>query len=72
MAVASSSGPILMASVLQIPGVPIMYIQQHQYSIERLPEATIGGGMISWKHLPNSEIVFAYYNVLRTLILSHQ
>lgn len=28
----------------QIPGVPIMYITQHQYSIERLPEATIGGG----------------------------
>lgn len=29
---------------LQIPGVPIMYITQHKYSIERLPEATIGGG----------------------------
>lgn len=28
----------------QIPGVPIMYITQHKYSIERLPEATIGGG----------------------------
>ncbi|BBG97611.1 PIN domain-like family protein [Prunus dulcis] len=26
-----------------IPGVPIMYITQHKYSIERLPEATIGG-----------------------------
>ena len=32
---------------LQIPGVPIMYITQHKYSIERLPEATIGGGMYS-------------------------
>jgi hypothetical protein len=25
----------------QIPGVSIMYITQHKYSIERLPEATI-------------------------------
>ncbi|PWA78492.1 PIN domain-like family protein [Artemisia annua] len=30
--------------VTQIPGVPIMYITQHKYSIERLPEATMGGG----------------------------
>ncbi|XXG89936.1 hypothetical protein AAC387_Pa12g1821 [Persea americana] len=30
----------------KIPGVPIMYITQHKYSIERLPEATIGGGRI--------------------------
>lgn len=29
--------------IRKIPGVPIMYIQQHRYSIERLPEATIGG-----------------------------
>jgi U3 small nucleolar RNA-associated protein 24 len=29
--------------IRKIPGVPIMFIQQHQYSIERLPEATIGG-----------------------------
>lgn len=28
----------------KIPGVPIMYIKQHKFSIERLPEATIGGG----------------------------
>jgi len=34
-------------SVLQIPGVPIMYITKHRYSIERLPEATIGGGRYS-------------------------
>lgn len=27
----------------KIPGVPIMYLSQHRYSIERLPEATIGG-----------------------------
>lgn len=33
--------------MLQIPGVPIMFISQHQYSIERLPEATIGGGKYS-------------------------
>ncbi|CAA2998100.1 rRNA-processing FCF1 homolog [Olea europaea subsp. europaea] len=32
--------------IRKIPGVPIMYITQHKYSIERLPEATIGGGMI--------------------------
>ncbi|KAL4198858.1 hypothetical protein AMTRI_Chr03g48150 [Amborella trichopoda] len=29
--------------IRKIPGVPIMYITQHKYSIERLPEATIGG-----------------------------
>lgn len=29
--------------LLQIPGVPIMYIHAHRYSIERLPEATMGG-----------------------------
>lgn len=28
---------------LQIPGVPIMYLAKHRYTIERLPEATIGG-----------------------------
>ncbi len=27
----------------QIPGVPIMYLQSHRYTIERLPEATMGG-----------------------------
>lgn len=27
----------------KIAGVPIMYIQSHKYSIERLPEATMGG-----------------------------
>ncbi|KAJ6879508.1 hypothetical protein NC652_032947 [Populus alba x Populus x berolinensis] len=30
--------------IRKIPGVPIMYITQHKYSIERLPEATVGGG----------------------------
>lgn len=40
----SASGLDSVGSLLQIPGVPIMYISQHQYSIERLPEATIGGG----------------------------
>ncbi|KAF7106802.1 hypothetical protein CFC21_107513 [Triticum aestivum] len=29
--------------IRKVPGVPIMYITQHRYSIERLPEATIGG-----------------------------
>ncbi|RMZ57493.1 hypothetical protein APUTEX25_003736, partial [Auxenochlorella protothecoides] len=29
--------------IAKIPGVPIMYIQSHRYSIERLPEATMGG-----------------------------
>ena len=27
----------------KIPGVPIMFITRHQYNIERLPEATVGG-----------------------------
>ena len=27
----------------QIPGVPIMYVQSRRYTIERLPEATLGG-----------------------------
>ncbi|EXC22884.1 hypothetical protein L484_007493 [Morus notabilis] len=30
--------------IRKIPGVPIMYLSRHRYSIERLPEATIGGG----------------------------
>ncbi|WVZ00203.1 hypothetical protein V8G54_026272 [Vigna mungo] len=29
--------------IRKIPGVPIMYITKHRYSIERLPEATMGG-----------------------------
>jgi U3 small nucleolar RNA-associated protein 24 len=29
--------------IRKIPGVPIMYVTQRKYSIERLPEATIGG-----------------------------
>ncbi|KAJ9681307.1 hypothetical protein PVL29_020267 [Vitis rotundifolia] len=33
--------------IRKVPGVPIMYITKHQYSIERLPEATIGGGTIT-------------------------
>ncbi|KDP31501.1 hypothetical protein JCGZ_15421 [Jatropha curcas] len=32
--------------IRKIPGVPIMYITQHKYSIERLPETTIGGGKL--------------------------
>ncbi|KAK3024494.1 hypothetical protein RJ639_043811, partial [Escallonia herrerae] len=32
--------------IRKVPGVPIMYITQHKYSIERLPEATIGGGTV--------------------------
>ncbi|KAL1826675.1 hypothetical protein ACET3Z_005087 [Daucus carota] len=31
--------------IRKIPGVPIMYITKHKYSIERLPEATMGGGV---------------------------
>jgi U3 small nucleolar RNA-associated protein 24 len=26
-----------------VPGVPIMYLAAHRYTIERLPDATIGG-----------------------------
>ena len=29
--------------IRKVPGVPIMYIKEHKYSIERLPEAAIGG-----------------------------
>jgi U3 small nucleolar RNA-associated protein 24 len=29
--------------IRKVPGVPIMYIQSHRYTIERLPEATMGG-----------------------------
>lgn len=29
--------------IRKIPGVPIMYIRSHKYSIERLPEANMGG-----------------------------
>jgi hypothetical protein len=32
-----------MEVTLQIPGVPVMYLQSHKYTIERLPEATMGG-----------------------------
>ena len=27
--------------IRKIPGVPIMYIQAHRYTIERLPEASV-------------------------------
>ncbi|KAJ0110734.1 hypothetical protein Patl1_00532 [Pistacia atlantica] len=37
--------------IRKVPGVPIMYITQHKYSIERLPEATIGGGRLNPKDL---------------------
>ncbi|CAI5974869.1 unnamed protein product [Closterium sp. NIES-65] len=33
--------------IRKVPGVPIMYITQRKYSIERMPEATIGGGTIA-------------------------
>ena len=29
--------------IRKIPGVPIMYLQQHRYTVERLPEAVVGG-----------------------------
>jgi len=29
--------------IRKIPGVPIMYLASHKYTIERLPEATMGG-----------------------------
>ena len=28
--------------IRKVPGVPIMYVHNHRYSIERLPEATLG------------------------------
>jgi U3 small nucleolar RNA-associated protein 24 len=33
-------------AVSPVPGVPIMFITRHQYNIERLPEATLGGAPI--------------------------
>ncbi|WVZ82419.1 hypothetical protein U9M48_029685 [Paspalum notatum var. saurae] len=33
--------------IRKVPGVPIMYITRHRYSIERLPEATIGGELLN-------------------------
>ena len=32
--------------IRKIPGVPIMYITQHRYSIERMPDA-FGGNIVS-------------------------
>ena len=29
--------------IRKIPGVPIMFVHNHRYSVERLPEATVGG-----------------------------
>jgi len=29
--------------IRKIPGVPIMYITQHQYAVERMPDALAGG-----------------------------
>ena len=30
---------------LKVPGVPIMYLAGRKYSVERLPEATLGRGI---------------------------
>ena len=30
-------------AAIQVPGVPIMYLASHKFTIERLPEATMGG-----------------------------
>ncbi|KAL0739858.1 hypothetical protein Bca4012_081371 [Brassica carinata] len=35
----------LVDRVTQVPGVPIMYLAGRKYSVERLPEATLGRGM---------------------------
>lgn len=32
-----------MHAMLQVPGVPIMYLAARKFTIERLPEATMGG-----------------------------
>ena len=34
---------VVLTACAQIPGVPVMYLQSHRYTIERLPEATMGG-----------------------------
>lgn len=41
--IAATCDKDLRRRIRKIPGVPIMYIQSHKYTIERLPEATVGG-----------------------------
>ena len=45
MAVGSAGleAKVLFVFWAQVPGVPIMYIAQHKFTVERLPEATMGG-----------------------------
>ncbi|CAL9216253.1 unnamed protein product [Arabidopsis halleri] len=43
--------------IRKIPGVPIMYVTRRKYSIEKLPEATIGGGMHC---IISSTVIFEY------------
>ncbi|KAK8588033.1 hypothetical protein V6N12_022492 [Hibiscus sabdariffa] len=45
--------------IRKVPGVPIMYITQHKYSIERLPEATIGGGDLFGYFEGNHDVYFS-------------
>lgn len=52
-------------SIIQIPGVPIMYITKHKYSIERLPEATMGGGRLD---IPSCRYNIKYYSLFICLI----
>ncbi|KAM0944460.1 putative rRNA-processing protein Fcf1/Utp23 [Dioscorea sansibarensis] len=47
--------------IRKIPGVPIMYITRHRYSIERLPEATMGGGRMSFV----SDYLFVHIDHIR-------
>ena len=39
----NSGSSLTRGALVQIPGVPVMYLQAHRYTIERLPEATLGG-----------------------------
>lgn len=48
--IAATCDKDLRRRIRKIPGVPIMYIQSHKYTIERLPEATIGGAPRTWLH----------------------
>lgn len=47
--------------LVQIPGVPIMYITKHKYSIERLPEATIGGGKYIFRSFTYKKDTFFFF-----------
>ncbi|KAF6257634.1 Fcf1-domain-containing protein [Scenedesmus sp. NREL 46B-D3] len=49
--------------IRKIPGVPIMYLSQHRYSIERLPEATIGGAPAPEQQLQQCDLPHVHHQL---------